>query len=767
MSDNILRLRVDSAEHDAKLKRATDGLTRYIDNCRKAGGTLEYVEKETLDYVKALGNMGTVSMSATGKLSEMKKAFVDLSYQYKQLTSAEKSGAFGKTLSSSLDKLKTDIKDTQKDLASISKEIEGKGSGGSGMLQVFGGNMLTKAAEMAGQLGNVIADIVDQSAELSKQTEGVQKAFERLGRGDLLAGLRQATHNTVSDFELMKAAVQFNDFNLPLEQLGTMLAFAQQKAKDTGQSVDYMVNSIVTGLGRQSVKILDNLGISAAEIKDRMKDTGDMTTAVADIIRKKMAEAGNYVETAADRSTQAAVALQNAMVDLGTAIREAFGYTGWQDMANGIKAQFVPAITWIVEKLGDVKAFFGGMTVGQAQKELYGESGLPKGMKADLDRIKNAPESERADLYRTLRQKYERQYSAYVRKAQVAKYHYDVNEEEGLFEWGRVPILKYIANKPSLAAGVKTSRSMVTASEEALKYFDAEYKKISTPVVPPIEVVDEEELPKLNKLQEIEAQIAKLTSEAMEADRMRLEVIRAEIAALQEQAVQYKTIAAYASGNYYSKGAKVEDPSTWSTAGSSASTSAGIVDEFTKINIAGKLSPIVDVGKKTKESWKDAAKAVASVGSALEGLEDPSAKIAGIVGQAVANIALGFAQATASDSKLGVFGWIAAIAGGLGTMISTIAAIKSATKGYAEGGIIQGTSYSGDNIRANGGEIGLNAGELILNKSQQATVAHHLLSNEQRGWSGGIPYVTGDKIVLGINNWGKKNGKGELVFSRT
>lgn len=762
MSDNILRLRVDSAEYDAKLKRATDGLTRYIDSCRKAGGTLEHVEKETLDYVKALGNMGTVSMSATGKLSEMKKAFVDLSYQYKQLTSAEKSGAFGKTLSSSLDKLKTDIKDTQKDLASITKEIEGKGGGDSGMLQVFGGNMLTKAAEMAGRLGNVIADIVDQSAELSKQTEGVQKAFERLGRGDLLAGLRQATHNTVSDFELMKAAVQFNDFNLPLEQLGTLLAFAQQKAKDTGQSVDYMVNSIVTGLGRQSVKILDNLGISAAEIKNRMKETGDMTTAVADIIRKKMAEAGNYVETAADRSTQATVALQNAMVELGTAIREAFGYTGWQDMANGIKAQLVPVITWIVERLGDINASIGGMTVGQAQKELYGESGLPKGMKADLDRIKNAPESERADLYRTLRQKYERQYSAYVRSAQGWQNQYNANEEEGLFEWGRVPVLNYILNKPYLSANVNTSRSKVKASEEALKYFDAEYKKMSTAPVPPIEIVDEEELPKLNKLQEIESQIAKLTSEAMEADRMRLEVIRAEIAALQEQAVQYKTIAAYASGNYYSKGAKVEDPSTWSTAGSSASTSSGIVDEFTKINIAGKLSPIVDVGKKTKESWKDAAKAVASVGSALEGLEDPSAKIAGIVGQAVANIALGFAQATASDSKLGVFGWIAAIAGGLGTMISTIAAIKSATKGYAEGGIVQGNSYSGDNV----GPVMLDAGEVILNKAQAANVASALKGNEQRGWGGGTPYVTGEKIVLGINNWAKKNGRGELVFSR-
>jgi hypothetical protein len=47
--------------------------------------------------------------------------------------------------------------------------------------------------------------------------------------------------------------------------------------------------------------ILDNLGLSAAEIKERMKEGGDMTTAVAAIIRDKMDEAGGYVETASDR----------------------------------------------------------------------------------------------------------------------------------------------------------------------------------------------------------------------------------------------------------------------------------------------------------------------------------------------------------------------------------------------------------------------------------------------------------------------------------
>lgn len=63
MADNILRLRAESTEYDSKLKSAAEGLTRYIAGCRKAGSTLEVVEKETLHYAQSLGRMETVSRS--------------------------------------------------------------------------------------------------------------------------------------------------------------------------------------------------------------------------------------------------------------------------------------------------------------------------------------------------------------------------------------------------------------------------------------------------------------------------------------------------------------------------------------------------------------------------------------------------------------------------------------------------------------------------------------------------------------------------------
>ena len=169
---------------------------------------------------------------------------------------------------------------------------------------------------MAAGVG-VLHRLVEESAQLAKQGEGIRLAFERLNRPDLLDGLRQATHNTVTDIELMKQAVKFDNFKLSLDDMGAMLAFAQQKAKDTGESIDYMVDSITTGLGRQSKQILDNLGISAAELTKRMNEGKTMTEAVADIIKEEMGKAGDYINTASDKAAQADVKIKNAMEQLG------------------------------------------------------------------------------------------------------------------------------------------------------------------------------------------------------------------------------------------------------------------------------------------------------------------------------------------------------------------------------------------------------------------------------------------------------------------
>lgn len=179
------------------------------------------------------------------------------------------------------------------------------------------------------------------------------------------------------------------------------------------------------------------------------------------------------------------------------------------------------------------------------------------------------------------------------------------------------------------------------------------------------------------------------------------------------------------------------------------------------IKIDFKSGKIAENGKEAEKAWQAASSAVQSVGSAFSQIEDPGVKAMGTVMQAIASIALGFAQASAQASSMGPWAWLAFVAAGMAATATTIATIHNLTH-MAEGGIVQGNSYSGDNV----GPVMLDAGEVVLNRAQTASLASVLTESENRGYGGSIPYVTGEKIVLGINNWAKRSGRGELVFSR-
>ena len=173
----------------------------------------------------------------------------------------------------------------------------------------------------------------------------------------------------------------------------------------------------------------------------------------------------------------------------------------------------------------------------------------------------------------------------------------------------------------------------------------------------------------------------------------------------------------------------------------------------------------VDTAKQTEKAWMAAANAVSAIGGALQQIEDPSAKVAGIVMQAVANIALGFAQAAASPATgaAGVFGWIAASTAGLATMLSTIAAIKSATStnSFSSGGMVGGNSPSGDNVVA-----WLNSGEGVLTAngvSNAKTLAEgsNLKDNLHLSLD-----VSGTKLRIVLDNDNRSKGGSRGAYSR-
>ena len=186
-----------------------------------------------------------------------------------------------------------------------------------------------------------------------------------------------------------------------------------------------------------------------------------------------------------------------------------------------------------------------------------------------------------------------------------------------------------------------------------------------------------------------------------------------------------------------------------------------------------KFDPIEIPIETTQKDVKAIAKAasvtadvVGSIGDAFNAIEDPAAKVAGTVMQAIANIALGYAMATTKASELGPWAWIAFAASGLATMISTISAIHSST-GYAEGGMIKGNSYSGDNIGGlvDGSQfVGLNAGEIVLNSAQQNNLAQNLQGGG--GTVNVVGRVVGEDIFLSADRYARRSGRGGILTGK-
>lgn len=164
---------------------------------------------------------------------------------------------------------------------------------------------------------DIIQQFAAESIELATKMEGVEAAFNRLNDPTLLDNLRKATAGTVDDLKLMQTAVKAENFRIPMDVLAKGLDFAQRRAQATGESVDYMVESFVTGLGRQSVKILDNLGISAAELKERMAEGATMAEAVGAIMDEEFKKVGDRVTTTSMKIDQQRASITNLKTEVG------------------------------------------------------------------------------------------------------------------------------------------------------------------------------------------------------------------------------------------------------------------------------------------------------------------------------------------------------------------------------------------------------------------------------------------------------------------
>lgn len=237
-------------------------------------------------------------------------------------------------------KIGADLKQFRTAMGNVDHSLK-KLSGGFGALGgVIGASFAVDA----------IRQFVSESVELANQAEGVKAAFDRINDPELLSELRTATRGTIDDLELMKAAVKAKNFNIPLEQLGNLLGFAQQRATETGESIDYMAESIVLGIARKSIPILDNLGFSATEVREEFGKTGDMATAVGNIIERQMGNAGERTLTTSELIAQQRAEITNLKIAVGEQLQPVYNA-----FLNEVKGGLNSINTLMSDQISDVE----------------------------------------------------------------------------------------------------------------------------------------------------------------------------------------------------------------------------------------------------------------------------------------------------------------------------------------------------------------------------------------------------------------------------
>lgn len=276
--------------------------------------------------------------SATRSIVVMKQELERLKFRIENTSGADKKRLAD--LSAQYKKLDADIRKTTDSLLKQEQAVKANAKSTRSLAENFGGLYNTIKAVIAAGLVREVINTTLEMAKLAGNVEGVERAFKRAFPNAALTldELRTATHGAVSDFELMQRTLQATNLGVSVEHLGTLFEFAAARAQQTGESVDYLVDSIVRGIGRKSILVLDNLGLSATRLKEQFngaslasQSVADVTKGVAAIAQVELDKMGGFAETSATKVDQLTVAWKELRVELSKDVTQEGGFI---DMLN-------------------------------------------------------------------------------------------------------------------------------------------------------------------------------------------------------------------------------------------------------------------------------------------------------------------------------------------------------------------------------------------------------------------------------------------------
>ena len=821
MADSILKLRVESSEYDAKLKKAAEGIRHLADVAHQGGGELTGLEKAELDYVKALGEMETKSRTAAGSVRELESTYKELKVIYDQLNDVEKADEGGKALAASLEQIKQRAQEARTQLENASKSLNDNGQEAQqsssaldalaskftiniDALKLFniGLNAAKVALDVAKEAFMSSEANVDEWGRVIDSSKSLYEGFlTALNTGDISGYLNNI------DSIVQAARTAYNE----LDRLGTMKTIQAPQMSGQQTENERMRMMIQTGRYISPIDGRRNAVFNGREMQSGDKLTAGQIRALEKQLQNGMQKVVTLVGNEVKQTGKAIDAVYNRQAkELGMDLSEF--RKGTSSMAEFDKrmAGYDQYQKWRNENYYTDN--WGNRRVKEGNPfEEYKKWGT---FRVDGERYN--------DLVRLIQQRDQQAGQAYGMQSQAYR---AMNRAEGF------TVSKLMKGDTTKSGkSTKTEQTELQQNQTKINALTQQYVDINAEASRAGKQLTEEQK---KQTDEIQKQIEELKQR------------NALLNLFAEQAQGRLTLGA---GDFQRDGIS-NTPGTLLKAPDTTIPRGGLLldDKAMKAMQKNIDKQMKDVGK-IGDEWSGVASAIGAVGNAMAGIEDPAAKVLGIVAQAIATVALTFSKSLAGTVT--PWDWIAAAAAGTATMISTISAIHSATgfanggivPGFANGGVIDsghspaflsfskaapafatggvvpqtitsipkfatggiiqkfneggtveaghapdflsfskaipkfatggtiphansgyfvgGTHFSGDVT-----PIMANAGELVLNKAQQGNLANQLQGGGMQNLNL-TATIKGEQIRLALNNNGRRTGRGEYVQSR-
>lgn len=724
MADVITRFKLETTQYDSKLRDAAKGLSEYTKQATMAGSEFGKFTQKNVEVARSFGTIATSATNSKDKVKELVGAYNDVAKAYNALTKDQQSSDFGKALAQSMNTLKGRISEAKTEMngtSSVLDSLKGKFMINVDALKLlnWGLTAAKKALDVAKDAFFQSEGNIDEWGRIVESSKGAYDIFlDTINNG-----------NWSSFFSNLSTAIKGSrDLYDALDRLGSIkannkaaIAIVQQQIqqlrllKQQGKNVDDQIKAATAQLA-----LLQNQAVGAGKTAGKQSMFNTIRNSVNSI------DGGASVS---DKSIQAAISgiLSKGQVEFDKYARNVRVLEAMaQRDESTTYMDNMGAMHTSVSKVFDInlltkeqqRQYKISKAITDRESEI--KNGIDIYAQAVQEETAATREQFRGNRYalqgsghgggNTEPQKTKEQRNNERIKSLTDEYiGAYANNIETISEQRREAIRKEIASLQKENAEIQRMKDEATGKwkpvdlkgaspGQGVAFGGVDVAQFSDQVV--------EVLP---PIQQLEAELERL-------------------AELQAQAWSPEVFADYQQ--------KIDETKE-------------------KLNVFKGIKKDSDDSSK---SFRSAASAIGAVGNALNSIEDPTAKIMGIIAEAIAGVAAGAGQAiSAKDTTSSGWAWIGAAAAITASMVAMIAEIHNAT-GFAHGGVIEGTSFSGDNQWAR-----VNAGETILNRAQTGIIASALQDSARTEVDSSSPYVTGETIILGANNHLKRSGQGEIV----